>query len=496
MSECLIVENLIKRKLLEELSNEEEGVLLTHFENCEECQKSQEKLFSFANDIDAYRDYLSFCSLLEEDPDYDLLEDTETPQSSFLNEKQTVSLWIKKDMFLPEPVSNIKIVSQGNPKEMVEQSGAFYPETGQLIQESNDFTLFSSPIIKLYSNYLNFLSNSNAFFDNDLGNTVANFPMIPYPYDSNLYASLYTKLSQQVVFTQKVEHIIPFSSIFKVLNTSRDFNSTVENLISLLLRMIKSTCFSLLDLIDFEDLPGFMIKLKQRKTLLSQYLWNQLSSNLQKSLSSFDLDKKKDVRLEATLINQLNRILQSNTIYTEERFLGETLPPHIRKFICTESTKIGNETLAFFNRLLLEYAYPNEIKKIMDVANNLAHFEIKILLEDVDFVKNVFALFLYPKGVISKEAFGSIQYLSGSSLMFFGHFGQYGFYDGVFDQLSKKSIHEQTIVRELLADVCDGAVASRSLMSLAVLLERVRRKYLLKLDSEVFRSFKTRAGRS
>ena len=100
---------------------------------------------------------------------------------------------------------------------------------------------------------------------------------------------------------------------------------------------------------DLKDLPDFAAKLKKRSNPVSQFLWDQFSDVTRQELLNYTGTSIENKRLQQTLMEDLNRIIQAGPIYQERSFVDMTIRP---------------ETQLLLNRLLLESAYPVEIAKI------------------------------------------------------------------------------------------------------------------------------------
>jgi len=107
---------------------------------------------------------------------------------------------------------------------------------------------------------------------------------------------------------------------------------------------------------DITDLSGLVNRLKNRVDALSAFLWDKLTKPTQALLTS-DLD---NAAAREALTKELNKLIGSTHLFTEERFAGVTLSTDARMLT---SHALRGVSLAQLNRLLLEQAYPNEIAK-------------------------------------------------------------------------------------------------------------------------------------
>jgi type VI secretion system ImpH/TssG family protein len=115
--------------------------------------------------------------------------------------------------------------------------------------------------------------------------------------------------------------------------------------------------FSVHDLIDAASLAA---KLRSESSAdpLSSYLCQQLSPVARDNLAN--PGGHPDSRWQQTLVNELNRIIQSGPIYEPQRFAGVALAAETKTLLARHPR---GQDLARLNRRLLEDAYPAEISK-------------------------------------------------------------------------------------------------------------------------------------
>jgi cellobiose PTS system EIIC component len=111
---------------------------------------------------------------------------------------------------------------------------------------------------------------------------------------------------------------------------------------------------------DFKGLPSFATKLKQPAEPVSTFLNGGLSAESKQALAQYDPAVSGSSRLEATLLRDLNAIIQGPSLHDEPRFSGVALRAVTKQLL--ERNPQGKD-LARLNRLLLEDAYPLEISK-------------------------------------------------------------------------------------------------------------------------------------
>ncbi len=121
---------------------------------------------------------------------------------------------------------------------------------------------------------------------------------------------------------------------------------------------------------DFPDLPALALKLKHPSDPVSTYLKSSLSKASQVSLASYQEDKYSTNNLRQTalagvqlaLMDDLNKILEDKSLYSETRFTGIPLRDTTKEFVKFTKTLEGS-SLMRFNRSLLEDAYPSELSR-------------------------------------------------------------------------------------------------------------------------------------
>ncbi len=124
----------------------------------------------------------------------------------------------------------------------------------------------------------------------------------------------------------------------------------------LVFNMVETGGCPLLSLDDIPDVAPFAARLQKGADSLSAFLWTKLSEPARHRLA----DNPNAPAAREMLIQELNLLLASGPLYTEERFAGIVLPPEVK---CLVGHSLRGVPLAQFNRLLLESTYPNEICK-------------------------------------------------------------------------------------------------------------------------------------
>jgi RHS repeat-associated protein len=124
-------------------------------------------------------------------------------------------------------------------------------------------------------------------------------------------------------------------------------------------------CYSELDPSEFsdediEDLNSLAVQLQDHNDGVSQFLWDRFDANTQQLLSDFNEANPDHQPLREALVRELGIVINGDLIYDPNRFANVTLSDD------TELLLEQNPTGAWLfrlNRLLLEDAYPDAIKK-------------------------------------------------------------------------------------------------------------------------------------
>jgi len=119
--------------------------------------------------------------------------------------------------------------------------------------------------------------------------------------------------------------------------------------------------FSALLRADHLNVPTRLaLKLRDAPDPLSRYLRGQFPPDERRLLDEYDGSRSPSKALKGALIRGLNRLLEGECLYDEQRFAPVTLTEEIRRRI--EQNPRGKDLIRL-NRLLLEAAYPDEITK-------------------------------------------------------------------------------------------------------------------------------------
>ncbi|MBE9180050.1 hypothetical protein IQ268_15880 [Oculatella sp. LEGE 06141] len=114
---------------------------------------------------------------------------------------------------------------------------------------------------------------------------------------------------------------------------------------------------------DFRNLERFTIKLKTgtaEPIALSNYLKAQFSASTRQWLDAYPGSGEPSDALRDALLVELNRLIQGNSLYDPDRFVGIQLSPATQQLIA--QVPDGRDRIRL-NRRLLEEAYPRQIAR-------------------------------------------------------------------------------------------------------------------------------------
>lgn len=117
---------------------------------------------------------------------------------------------------------------------------------------------------------------------------------------------------------------------------------------------------------DFIDLSSLTIQLKTHLDKVSQFLWTGFDPNTQQLIADFNELNPMDPALPDALVQEFNVVINGSMIYDPNRFALVTLPENTKMLLeqlQDQNPQEGDEWLIRLNRLLLEDAYSNAIKK-------------------------------------------------------------------------------------------------------------------------------------
>jgi len=112
---------------------------------------------------------------------------------------------------------------------------------------------------------------------------------------------------------------------------------------------------------DVLDWPTFIARLKAGNDPVSRYLWRQLKHATHKQIEAYAGPAPPAAMVRDAVIRDINRLIQEQNIYNPQRFAGIQISPEAR-FLATNN--VSGRTLVRLNRLLLESAFPGELRPL------------------------------------------------------------------------------------------------------------------------------------
>ena len=111
---------------------------------------------------------------------------------------------------------------------------------------------------------------------------------------------------------------------------------------------------------DFKDPSTFICELAQSANPVSKFLWRQFPNATRRGLQTHECGVDNTEHARTALVERLNKVLSGSSIYHEIRFAGVKLAEETRRRAGQES---GGEDLIRLNRMLLEEAFPRDIRR-------------------------------------------------------------------------------------------------------------------------------------
>ncbi|MCC5667894.1 hypothetical protein LC653_29460 [Nostoc sp. CHAB 5784] len=121
--------------------------------------------------------------------------------------------------------------------------------------------------------------------------------------------------------------------------------------------LLDSAANFLLDVGDIEEPATFISQ--QDASALSEFLRSQLSSDTQRLLDAYTTPPAEPALITA-LLKDLNQLLMGQNLYNEQRFAAITLSAEAQRLV---QQNLYGKQLIGCNRLLLEEAFPSQIRK-------------------------------------------------------------------------------------------------------------------------------------
>jgi hypothetical protein len=129
---------------------------------------------------------------------------------------------------------------------------------------------------------------------------------------------------------------------------------------------------------DLTQASLLALKLRSGGDPLTAFLKGNLSSATRKALNNFDGSSPLSDKVLDGLITDLNKIINSGAIYNKDRFVGINMMPETKSLLA--QTTLNADGVKRLNRLLLEDAFPLEIKR--SSSGNINNLELGNALAD------------------------------------------------------------------------------------------------------------------
>lgn len=190
--------------------------------------------------------------------------------------------------------------------------------------------------------------------------------------NDNLVKTMIHTIARCVRDLKPLPSIAPFRAAAPTLDPEQPGTIPLPALFALAQQMLKpgdlpADVQAIAAIVTLEDIinpPLLLGKLKQpdKADGVSQHLRGLLSKDTVKTLSNYT-GSRADVDLGAAIVGDLNRVIQGELIYDAQRFAKVKLLAETRKLL---EQKPQGPALARLNRMLLEEAYPQEIRTQVD----------------------------------------------------------------------------------------------------------------------------------
>jgi hypothetical protein len=128
---------------------------------------------------------------------------------------------------------------------------------------------------------------------------------------------------------------------------------------------------------DITNERAFAKRLAETADAVSSWLWGQLNDSLQSAVRARINQEADSSELQAQLVNRVNAIISTSTIFDAERFKGVTLRKETRELLELRDVQKGEEMVQV-NRALLEDAYPGEFSRDLQLDAAMQAFRHKL----------------------------------------------------------------------------------------------------------------------
>lgn len=114
-----------------------------------------------------------------------------------------------------------------------------------------------------------------------------------------------------------------------------------------------------LDESSFRNIEQLAVTIRNKKTPLSSYLYQNLKKDTQESLKDYNEANVMDKKTKEVFIKDLNVLINKKSLYSKKHFANRILPKELTDI----SVEKLSQHLAYHNHKLLQYAYPTLIEK-------------------------------------------------------------------------------------------------------------------------------------
>lgn len=176
-----------------------------------------------------------------------------------------------------------------------------------------------------------------------------------------------------------------------MVNVNLQFRSIILFLATVFMTMVwqlpigAATNQFLLDIDDIKDPGSLAVKLQDARTAVSRFIVWRLSEDTQSQLIGYDGATRPSPELQKALIADLNRLIQTGSLYDAQVFTDIQLSEQTQAHV-TQNPQ-GGEALVRLNRLLLADAYPYELASPLEERPSQYSKGIEVCRENLRQIK-------------------------------------------------------------------------------------------------------------
>ena len=173
--------------------------------------------------------------------------------------------------------------------------------------------------------------------------------------------------------------------MLKTIRRSTPLLATLFIAIGIQLPLQAGTDRFLFDMEAIKDPGSLVVKLQDTRVPVSEFIASQLSEDMQWILVGYDGASKPSAKLQNTLLADLNRLLETQSLHDAELFAGIQLSEQTQALISQNPQ--GGEALVRLNRSLLADVYPYELASLSAQQNSEASKGIETCRENLRQIK-------------------------------------------------------------------------------------------------------------